>query len=78
MKYFQRHLPEKFKSIADLRSTKQVDINQMAKSANMKVDVKTARSVLMCVPPARAERLLTSTTMLWFDVSVAVCNAAGN
>ena len=62
--YFQQHLPEKVKSIADLRSTKQADMNRMGKSANMRLDVKTSRSVLMCVPPAQAEHSLTSNQLV--------------
>jgi hypothetical protein len=59
VEFFQQHLPEKCKSIADLRSTNARDMARLAKSSKMKLDTKTSRSVLEYVPPARAERLLT-------------------
>ena len=59
MEFFKQHLPEKCKSIADLRSTNARDMDRLAKSSNMKLDPNTSRSVLGYVPPARAERLLT-------------------
>ena len=76
MSYFQQHLPEKFKSIADLRSTKQADMNRLGKSANMRLDAKTSRQVLTCVPLVHATRTLTSGYLV--DVGMVVCNAPGN